>query len=417
MKDILNREAKSIRYIQEKFESLAESYGYDTVYPSPLEMISTLETKSGEAIRNEIYEFEDKGGRHVGLRFDFTMGLTRHMSQNRSVPLPSKISSFGGVFRYDEPQKNRYRYFHQWDIEIYGKPHVYQDIEIIEFTSRFFESLPLDVTIRINHRRLVESHIRNTFADMKPSGGNNDTIPDMLRALDKTQKKSRNDIISEYDTYDESCVTSILDMAEIRGPPEQIEHKLPHHIKEHPHWTYLKNVTESLNRTGIRNIQVDFGIVRGLDYYTGMVFEVFGQDNVALAGGGRYDSLPGAFGRADVGAAGVAGGIERIMSCMKDIAIPPCDIAMVYTPDTYDTAVYMASIFRQKGLRVHFDVSGKPFKKQMASSKGCRYAVILGPTEIENNTVTLRDMNLRDQRTVPYDDMVQNTNEYIKIMS
>ena len=159
--------------------------------PSPIELLSVLETKSGPAIKDEIYYFKDKGDREVALRYDLTVGLTRYAAAQKSMKLPSKISSFGGVFRYDEPQKGRYRYFHQWDIEIYGKPILESEAEIIEFTSRLFDSLLLkNITIDINHRNLVESYINKIF-DSKDSK----LVADILRAVDKISKKSKDEII------------------------------------------------------------------------------------------------------------------------------------------------------------------------------------------------------------------------------
>ena len=155
--------------------------------PSPIELLSTLETKSGPAIKDEIYYFKDKGDREIALRFDFTMGLTRYATSQKSMKLPAKISSFGGVFRYDEPQKGRYRYFHQWDLEIYGKSNLESESEIIELTSRLFDSLLLkNITIDINHRNLVESYINKIFDSNEPQ-----LIGDMLRAVDKIAKNFR----------------------------------------------------------------------------------------------------------------------------------------------------------------------------------------------------------------------------------
>ena len=153
--------------------------------PSPIELLSVLETKSGPAIKDEIYFFKDKGNREVALRYDLTVGLTRYAASQKSMKLPAKISSFGGVFRYDEPQKGRYRYFHQWDIEIYGKPTIESEAEIIELTSRLFDSLLLkNITIDINHRNLVESYINKIFDSREPQ-----LVADILRAVDKIAKK------------------------------------------------------------------------------------------------------------------------------------------------------------------------------------------------------------------------------------
>ena len=415
MKDILPEEARGIALVQKRFEALAESYGYDMVLPSPLELLSTLETKSGPAIREEIYDFEDKGGREVGLRFDFTMGLTRHMTGSRSVRLPAKIASFGGVFRYDEPQKNRYRYFHQWDIEVYGKPHAYQDVEIIEFTARLFESLHMDVMVHLNHRQLVEEHIRHVFGD-RAGAVSGDTVSDMLRAIDKMPKKPLEDITAEFADvrgYDKSAVLQVLGLAGLSGLPHQIEERLEPHIRSSEHWKYLKALVSSLEGIGVKNVKIDFGIVRGLDYYTGAVFEVFGGSGAALAGGGRYDSLPGAFGRADVGAAGVAGGVERMLAAMGQQFQNRPGVAVLYTADTHTQAARLASGLRRQGVRVRMDVSGRSLKKQMAAASGCSHTIIVGPEEAERGVVSLRDMERREQHTVPYGEILERAAEHL----
>ena len=156
MKDFEESENANIEHIRYHFKQLSNLYGFSFLDPSPIELLSVLETKSGPAIRDEIYYFKDKGDREVALRYDFTVGLTRYAAAQKSMKLPAKISSFGGVFRYDEPQKGRYRYFHQWDIEIYGKASLESESEVIELTSRLFDSLLLkNITIDINHRNLV----------------------------------------------------------------------------------------------------------------------------------------------------------------------------------------------------------------------------------------------------------------------
>ena len=162
--------------------------------PSPIELLSVLETKSGPAIKDDIYSFKDKHDREVALRFDFTMGLTRYVVSQKSLKLPAKIASFGGVFRYDEPQKGRYRFFHQWNIEIFGKSSIASDAELIEFTSRFFENLNLqNIIIDISHRKLVESYVTNLFQSQDPK-----LVSEIFRAMDKVQKKRKEDILKEY---------------------------------------------------------------------------------------------------------------------------------------------------------------------------------------------------------------------------
>ena len=143
MKDFGNNEFSKIELVREKFLEMSEIFNFKLMEPSPIELLSTLEAKGGESLRDDVYFFDDKKERQIALRFDFTIGLTRFIASQKSFKLPAKISSFGGVWRYDEPQKGRYRFFHQFDIEIFGKVNLEHDAEIIEFVSKFFEKIQL----------------------------------------------------------------------------------------------------------------------------------------------------------------------------------------------------------------------------------------------------------------------------------
>ena len=120
MRDIQPSEHKEIEFIREKFILIVKKFNFQLMDPSPIEMLSTLSAKGGPAIIADTYNFVDKGGRHIALRFDYTVGLSRYVSTRRDLKFPAKLASFGGVWRYDEPQMGRYRYFHQWDVEIFG---------------------------------------------------------------------------------------------------------------------------------------------------------------------------------------------------------------------------------------------------------------------------------------------------------
>ena len=220
MKDFENDEFSKIEFVREKFLETSEIFGFKLMEPSPIELLSTLEIKSGESIKDDIYFFKDKGEREVALRFDFTVGIARFAVSQKSMKLPSKISAFGGVWRYDEPQKGRYRFFHQWDIEIFGTTELEYDAEIIEFTSKFFSNLDLqNITIDISHRRFVESYINKVFESNDPQ-----IVFDMLRAVDKIQKKSKQDIISEYEKkgYSTEKLEKIIAFSEIHGTPDDL---------------------------------------------------------------------------------------------------------------------------------------------------------------------------------------------------
>ena len=395
MKDFEGEENANIEHIRNHFKKLSNLYGFSFMDPSPIELLSTLETKSGPGIRDEIYYFKDKGDREVALRFDFTMGLTRYASAQKSIKLPAKISAFGGVFRYDEPQKGRYRYFHQWDVEIYGKASLESEAEIIEITSRLFDSLLLkDITIDINHRNLVESYINKVFDSKDP-----ELVADILRAVDKIAKKSEEQILKEFQEkgYATEKLEKILEFSQIKGSIADVEKAFD--VSQLESWNELKQLIDSLENRGVSNVRINFGIVRGLDYYSGIVFEVFDKNSTlgALAGGGRYDTLTKAFDREDIGATGVAGGVERIILTMQEQKIiselKQNRVAVLYINEEMQKVAHsITSLLRLNNIPTDIDLAGRNIKKQMDIATNAKFAIIVGPQELENGNVVLKDM-------------------------
>jgi len=379
--------------------------------PSPIELLSVLEAKSGPSIRDEIYQFQDKGDREVALRFDFTVGLTRYATSQKTLKLPAKISSFGGVWRYDEPQKGRYRFFHQWNIEIFGNLNLDYDAEIIEFTSRFFDNLTMEnIIIDINHRKLVQSYINQLFESNEDS-----LLNDIFRAVDKIQKKSKNEILQEYNKkgYSSEKLEKILEFSKIKGTPSEIQENFD--VSGLDSWDELVTLYDSLKHRGVDNVRINFGIVRGLDYYSGIVFEAYDttSDLGALVGGGRYDSLPNIFGRNDFGATGVAGGVERIILCLDAQNVSyissPDTVSVLYSNEELKSeAVRTASKLRKLGIPTNIDLNGKSLKKQMEISANSKFSIILAPKEFSEKQVVLRNMLDRTEKHVSLEELITN---------
>src|SRR5437016_1541945 len=161
MKDIDPEEMTRRIWLTDKIQQVLWIYGFQMLEPSPVENLETLEAKSGPTIRDEIYWFKDKAERNLGLRFDLTVGMNRMIANRFDLPEPIKISSIGGVWRYDEPQFARYRYFTQWDAEIYGVADSSADAEIIALSSDILESVGLkDHLVKISNRKLIEGFLR-----------------------------------------------------------------------------------------------------------------------------------------------------------------------------------------------------------------------------------------------------------------
>jgi len=411
MKDFENIEMEKIEYIREKFLSTSKIFGFQLMEPSPIELMSVIEAKSGPTIRDDVYFFNDKGEREVSLRFDFTVGLTRYAAGQKSMKLPAKISAFGGVWRYDEPQKGRYRFFHQWDIEIFGKQNIETDAEIIEFTSKFFTNLGLEnIILSISHRKIVQSYVSSVFESDKP-----ELISDIFRAIDKIQKKSKQEIISEYEKkgYAKEKLEKIIEFSKLKGTPEEISKILD--VTQFENWSELTMLFESLKNRNVNNIQIDFGIVRGLDYYSGVVFEAFDKtfDIGALVGGGRYDNLPSVFGRNDLGATGVAGGVERIMLALENqnstFKIQDVRISVLYVNNEMKpNAIKIVSLLRENSIPTDIDLSGRALKKQMEQSINSKFVIIVGPDEFSKNVVVVRNMSDRIENQIPISELLEH---------
>jgi len=418
MKDFDRDEMIKIEYVREIFLETAKAFAFNFMEPSPIELLSVLEAKSGPSIRDEIYQFKDKGDREVALRFDFTVGLTRYAASQKTLKLPAKFSSFGGVWRYDEPQKGRYRFFHQWNIETFGNLNSQHDAEIIEFTSRFFENLNLqNIVIDINHRKIVETYINQIFDSTEPT-----LIGDIFRAVDKIQKKSKNEILEEYKKkgYSSEKLEKILEFSNLKGSPSEIEQNFSASILEG--WDELCTLYDSLKDRGIDNVRINFGIVRGLDYYSGVVFEAYDStsDLGALVGGGRYDSLPSAFGRNDLGATGVAGGVERIILRLDAQGISYTTsndtVSILYVNDELKShAIKCASKLRKLGILTNIDLTAKSLKKQMENASGSKFSIIFAPKEFAEKCVVLRNMVDRTEKQISLDELITNPKDILSL--
>ena len=417
MRDIEPKESSTIEYIRQKFIETSNLFGFQFMEPSPIELVSVIETKSGPSIRNEIYYFTDKGDREVALRFDFTIGITRYAVSQKSMKLPAKFSTFGGVWRYDEPQKGRYRFFHQWDVEIYGEPNIESDAEIIDFTSKFFTNLKLEnIVVDICDRELIESYIKDIFKS------DSNIVSDILRAVDKSQKKRKQEIIKEYQEkgYSVSNLEKVLEFAQIKGTPQEIEKKID--VRKLTNWNKVLQLFESLENRGVRNIRINFGIVRGLDYYSGIVFEVFdsSSDLGALVGGGRYDTLTKAFGRSDLGATGAAGGVERIAHSLElqkiNIHGDGSHVWVVsVNEDMKKVAISIASQLRLKGIATEVDLTGKSLKKQMEMASSSKHVIIAAPKEYADNLVIIRNMKDGSEKQVKIESVLSNPRSSLQL--
>ncbi|MDG6921818.1 MAG: histidine--tRNA ligase [Nitrososphaerota archaeon] len=411
LRDISSEEAENSEIVRSAFLETCRIFDYKLMEPSSLENLSTLEAKSGPAIRDEIYYFKDKSDRSLGLRFDLTVGITRYVASRRDLSPPIRLGAYSSVWRYDEPQFGKYRWFYQWDAELYGPSNSEADAEIIEFASILFKKLGTKPRISIGSRLILESFIRNSLRIE-----NKDRILDAMRAIDKITKKTADEIAEEYSSsISKEQLSKLVDFVKLSGDMNKVNHALQASKVDS---SDLFTIIDSLAARGISDVEVNLSIVRGIDYYTGMVFEAFDRENPklgALCGGGRYDSLPGVYGRPDIGATGVAGGVERAMLAYKfskkmeqKIFVAPVGS----DPRVKSVATKIASSLRSAGLPAQSDISGRSLRKILESqSTGTRVVIIVGERELTNNAVKIKWMSSGEEILVQLNDVERTLSE------
>jgi histidyl-tRNA synthetase len=386
--------------VESAFESVARAYNFQLMEPASLEHLSILRAKSGEGVDQEIYSFKDKGDRDLGLRFDMTVGITRYVCSRRDLKLPAKLAASGGIWRYDEPQYGRYRWSHQWDLEIFGPPSVEADAEVIDAGAAILRRLGLtETTIKVGDRRVVEEFIRKELKI-----GDEGRVIELMRALDKVEKKSASDLRKEYATkgFDGGQVDRLLEFGKLKGKPDAVLGRVSElgleSVKE------LRLLADMLDARNLKNAEYNMSIVRGIDYYTGIVFEAADNRNPKLGslfGGGRYDALPKIFGRPDLSATGAAGGVERTAMSLGEESLSPVGLVYVAVPGqaTARDALRIGSFLREKGVPCEIPLFPKPLSKQLedASRMGATWVVMVGEREVKANAVTLRDMRTRKE--------------------
>ena len=405
MRDIEPEEMNRRLWLYDKIREVVRRYGFQIVEPSTIETLRTLEAKSGPAIRKEIYWFKDKSGRSLGLRFDLTVGLARMIASRYDLPEPVKFATIGGNWRYDEPQFGRYRYFTQWDVEIFGSDTPSADAEVISVGADILDNVGLkDFVIRISNRRLIESYLRKIGVRSQTQ------MEKALRTIDKIRKEPLDQLRKELKALriKEKNVGDILEFTALKGPPAEVldkmsgfgfaEEEMKRGIGE------LGTLASELESFGqLANCTYDLSVVRGIGYYDGIVFEAFdreGEDVGSIFGGGRYDKLCKAYGKRDLPATGVAGGIERLMISLERAGLFPkaSPSAKVFVAsvqnDIRREVVRMAQNLRNAGVATEIDLKGRNLSKQLEYANSARipYVIVVGPKEIQTRTVRIKSM-------------------------
>ncbi|MEM7792514.1 MAG: histidine--tRNA ligase [Verrucomicrobiota bacterium] len=388
----------------------AESFNfleYDTPVLEPLELYIE---KSGEEIVGQLFNFEDRGGRAVALRPEMTPSLARLIgAKANSLKRPVKWFNIGEHYRYERPQKGRLRAFYQFNADLLGESGPSADAELILLLVHTLQAFGLsasDFRLRLSDRDLW-------LLSLASEGLDHATATAVLGVVDKLERTTREktlerlsgilgtDAAEMLQKIDE--ILSIRDFDTLKIHIERLVlegSQLESAVKRLSEWKQLLDLLKSGGAEEF--IQIDFGIVRGLAYYTGFVFEAFetSGEGRALAGGGRYDNLVKKLGGPDMPAAGFAMGDVTLLDLLDARGLRPKssnnpDIVMIIGGGTErEAAMADASLLRKMGLRIEYPLKEQGFAKQFkeASQKGARFALIYGSEEISRGVVKMRDL-------------------------
>ncbi|MEL9991817.1 MAG: histidine--tRNA ligase [Thermoproteus sp.] len=394
MRDLTPELFYALQEVETALSRVAESFGYRRVETPAVEHFEVLARKAGREIVNEIYYFRDKAGRELGLRFDMTVPVARVLSYRLDEPKPVRWYYFTKVWRYDEPQHGRYREFYQFGVELIGSASPRADAEVIALMARSIEAVGLrDYLIKINDRAVMD----RILASMGVEGSREE----VLRALDKRGKVPDEvllEMLVEAGMRKESAEVLMGMISEPRPISEAPETFSKYDKELGERYALLIKALEAYGV--VDKTALDFSIVRGLDYYTGMVFEAFaGEYKLAVGGGGRYDNLIELYSGVKTPALGFAIGVERLMEAA---GISRVDRPLEYyiypiTEEAYRTAVKVAEALRSKGASVAIDLGELTLKEALehAAKTGVKYFVIIGKKELERGVVKIRDMAKR----------------------
>ncbi len=411
MRDLIGEEAQIFTHIISNARETAKLYSYKEVITPHVEPLELLSAKSGEEIRQRMFIFKDLGERQVALRPEFTASIARLATTAlKNEPKPLRLFSVGTVYRYDEPQRGRYREFWQSNFEVMGSAKPEADAEIVLLTNYLMHSLGLhNYAFKIGHIGVIRGILSQEGVDEK-------TQNVVLQRMDK----------KEYDTAfklveSEKCKTMLRGLLEIRGNDwldsvEQIQSYVANYEKAKAAAENLAEVLKLIAESSDLTVTVEPAFARGLEYYTGMIFEIYIPGlEIALGGGGRYDKLIEAFGGEPTPAVGCAHGIDRITIALhtqktalnakarKKVAVIPI------TETLKADALKIAQQLRAAGIAVEFEVMGRKMTKALedADKRKMDFAVIIGERELKENAVVFKDLVNRQQATVSIDKLVE----------
>jgi len=416
-RDYLPEDQLKKNWVVDIIREVYESYGYEPLDTPAFEYMDMLRIKSGEEILNQVYAFKDKSDRELALRFEHTASTVRVVATHRELQMPFKRYIIGPTWRYERPSETRFREFLQADVDVFGVEGSIADAEVISAAVEAFSRLGFEgFTIYLNDRRVLRSIVELAGIPQEKS-------LDAIRAVDKIKKIGRDGVIEELrgiSPYEEASV-KLLDLIGLKGEPLEVIGSAKKMLKEYSEGVKgceaLEDLIKYADAFGFAEyVEVDLSLARGLDYYTGPIFEVLAkgyEEYSSLAGGGRYDEIVELFGGDPTPATGISFGVDRVTMVLeekgsfKDLSLGADIYVAPVNEDVVLKAIEITQSLRKAGLSVIVDLMGRRLGKQFeyADKKGVPTVVVVGEKDLAEASVTVRDMKTGDQEKVKVDEL------------
>ena len=412
MRDIIPQKMLQRRYVMRVIENVFERFGFEPLQTPALELAQTLMGKYGPDAEKLIYDARHREGKEdLALRYDLSVPLSRVVAMNPQLTKPFKRYQIAPVWRAERPQKGRYREFYQCDADIVGTSSMLADAEIIAMIFTILSELGFqEFVTKLNNRQVLTALGEYSGVPSALLGG-------LYRAIDKLEKIGRDAVREEMvkNQIPDEAVEKILDLVAL---PFDDLNAWREKFRAYPRGVQgideLEQLLQFTREMGVNpaRIQVDLTMVRGLEYYTGPIFEtVVTEPKIgSLTGGGRYDGLIGLFSKNSLPATGTTIGIERIIDVMDELNMFPPNLGKtvtqilvtVFDDKTRATSVTLAMELRAAGINteVWYDADGLGKQLKYAAAKAIPFALIAGPDEIAANIATLRDLETGEQTQI-----------------
>ncbi len=422
MRDFLASEAKKLRHVEAAAKEVARLYGFEEVITPLVEHYDLLAAKSGKEITARMYAFRDLGGRKVALRPEFTASVARLMATTlRNKPKPLRLFSIGTLYRYDEPQFGRYREFWQSNFEIFGSSRIEADVEVLSLTNSLMRKLGLrNYWFKIGHVGILRGLLSE-------EGVRDEQQNSLMQLLDNAQwdeaiRTARKLGVSK------KGLSALREAFETRGRnSSKVLNQVKEDLKEYESAVAaaenLQQIIDLCKQSKVEfDMSIEAGFARGLEYYTGMIFEVLvPETEISLGGGGRYDRMVELFGGEPTPATGVAHGLDRISLAMDKQKVTPKFSKQIVAvipigEEAVPKATELALRLREKGMNAELELMGRTVSRalQDADRRKAAYAVILGPKELREGKIMLRDMKSRRQHSINVEDVFDAICEKMK---